>query len=377
MSIQKIPLVDLKAQHASIKKELDDVIARVMESGKFIGGEEVSSFEDEFAHYCRKKQAVAVSSGTSALHLALLANSVKGKLKRGHEIITVPNTFTATAEVIHFCDNKIKFVDADDYYLMDVEKLRSSISLNTKAIIPVDLYGQTADMHPILELASEKNLLVIEDAAQVHGGEYKGWKAPIAETGCFSFFPAKPLGTIGDGGAIVTDDEDLARKARQLRDHGRSDRVEGKYEHSLIGLNYRLDSLKAAVLRVKLRHLDGWIAQRRNNASLYNELLADIPEVETPKELSGNKHVYYVYTIRAKERDRLAAFLEGEGIATQIYYPIPLHLQEAYSFLGHRKGDFPVAEMHAEKVLSLPIYPELSEEQIEYICDKIKEFYSR
>ena len=232
-------------------------------------------------------------------------------------------------------------------------------------------------MHRIMEIAAEKNLLVIEDAAQVAGAEYKGWKTPVADIGCFSFFPAKVLGTIGDGGAIVTDDEALAKKARQLRDHGRSDRVEGKYEHSLIGLNYRFDSLKAAVLRVKLRHLDGWIAQRRRNAALYDELLSEIPGVQVPKEREGNKHVYYVYTIRAQDRDALATFLENEGIATQIYYPLPLHMQEAYSFLGNRKGDFPVAERHAEQILSLPIYPELSREQIEDVCDKIKEFYAR
>ncbi|HIH34034.1 MAG TPA: DegT/DnrJ/EryC1/StrS family aminotransferase [Nanoarchaeota archaeon] len=377
MSTQKIPLADLRAQHESIKGELADAMQRVMESGRFIGGEEVSSFEQEFASYCGKKHAVAVSSGTSALHLALLASMSNGKLKRGDEIVTVPNTFTATAEAIHLCDNKIKFADVDDYYLMSTENLRESISPDTKAIIPVDLYGQAADMHRIMEIAAERNLLVIEDAAQVAGAEYKGWKTPVADIGCFSFFPAKVLGTIGDGGAIVTDDEALARKARQLRDHGRSDRIGGKYEHSLIGLNYRLDAMKAAVLRVKLRHLDDWIMQRRRNAALYNELLSEIPGVQVPKEREGNKHIYYVYTIRAQDRDALATFLDNAGIATQIYYPIPLHLQEAYQFLGHKKGDFPVAERHAEQILSLPIYPEISGEQIEYVCDKIKEFYAR
>ena len=366
----KLPLINLKAQYESIKKEIDEAIKRVIDSAKFIGGEDVLAFEKEFASYCGKKFAIGTSSGTTALHLALLAS-----LKEKGEVITVPNTFTATTAAIHHAGGKIKFVDVDEYYLIDVSKINPNSE--TKAIIPVHLYGQAADMKEILDIAKEKNLVVIEDAAQAHGAEYRGKRLPVAKTGVFSFYPAKNLGAYGDAGCVVTDDEEIAQKIRQLRDHGRADRVKSKYEHSIIGFNYRLDSIQAAVLRVKLKHLDEWNEKKRKKAELYNKLLLDIPEIETPKIKSHNKHVYYVYTIKTKERDSLQEFLAKNGISTQMYYPIPLHLQEAYRFLGYKKGDFPKAEQYANEVLSLPMYPELTEEQISFICKKIKEFFKK
>lgn len=369
-----IPLIDLRAQHDTIRTEIDEAIKRVIDQSNFIGGEEVESFEREFASYCGKRYAVATSSGTAALHLALLVCKSNGILKAKEEIITTPNTYTATVEPIYFCDAKPIFVDVDDHYLIDVTKVREAITDKTKIILPVHLYGQTANMKELLELAEEKNLIVIEDACQAHGAEHHEKKTPISETGCFSFFPSKPLGALGDAGAIVTDNEELANKAKQLRDHGRADRAKSKYEHAIIGLNYRLDALKAAVLRVKLKHLDKWNDARRKNASLYNKYLSELP-LELPKEMEGNKHVYYVYTIRTKERDKLAAFLKEHGIATQIYYPLPLHLQEAYTFLNHKEGDFPITEKHAKEILSLPMYPKLTEEQIDYIYQKVKGFF--
>jgi len=369
----KIPIVDLKAQHESIREEIDNAIKKVIDNSSFIGGEQVESFEKEFASYCGKKYCITTSSGTAALHLSLLAHLSLNNLKQEDEIIIPVNTFTATAEPTHFCNLKIKFADVDDFYLIDIEKLKQLISEKTRMIIPVHLYGQTADMEEISRIANEKNILIIEDSAQAHGAKQNNIRTPITETGCFSFFPAKPLGALGDGGAIVTDNEIFAERARQIRDHGRSNRTESKYEHSIIGLNYRLDAIQAAILRVKLKHLDKWIELRRKNAVLYNNLLNGI--VETPKIREGNEHVYYVYTIKTDKRDALSEFLKENGISTQKYYPIPLHLQQAYGFIGYKKGDFPKAEEHANKILSLPMYPELKQEQITYVCDKIKEFF--
>lgn len=365
----KIPLVDLKAQYNSIKDEINNAISNIVESSRFIGGEELELFEKEFASYCKKKFVIGTSSGTAALHLTLLS-----LLKKGDEVTTVPNTFTATAAAIHHAGGKINFVDVNEYYLIDISKLEKTSS---NLIIPVHLYGQPADMDEIKDFAEDKNIIIVEDAAQAHGAKYKGKKIPITETGIFSFFPAKPLGAYGDAGCVATDNEELAERVKQLRDHGRANRTKNKYEHSLIGFNYRLDAIQAAILRVKLKYLDKWNEMKNRNAKLYNKLLSEIDEVETPKVKPYNNHSYYVYVIRTEKRDELREFLLSNGISTGIHYPIPLHLQKAYRFLGYKEGDFPVAERYAKEILSLPIYPELTEDQIIYVCNKIKEFFRR
>ncbi len=370
--MEKIPLNDLKAQYESIKGEIDKAIADVIENSTFIKGPQIEAFERSFASYCNAKYCISTGSGTSALYLALIAAGIK----TGDEVITVPNTFIATTEAISATGAKIKFVDVDDYYLIDIEKLKEAITPKTKAILPVHLHGLQADMDEILEIAEEKNLIVVEDAAQAHGAEYEGKRSPINkedgnEIAIYSFFPAKNLGAMGDAGAVVTNNEEIAEKVRLLRDHGRI----SKYEHLIEGFNQRMDSIQAAVLNVKLKHLDNWIEKRRRIASLYNKFLAEVNSVSLPSEKAGRKHAYHLYVIKTKERDNLQKYLEQVGIQTGIHYPIPLHLQKAYSYLNHKEGSFPVAEKQAKEILSLPIYPELSEEKVAYICDKIKEFF--
>ena len=363
----KIPLVDLKAHYLSIKTEIDEAIQRVIDNTAFIMGEEVKGFEEEFARYCNVKYAIGTSSGTTALHLALITCGVGA----GDEVITVPNTFIATAEVISQCGAKVVFVDIDEKsYNLDPETLEAAITQKTKAILPVHLYGQPANLTPIIDIAKEHNLKVIEDAAQAHGAEYNGQKVGgIGDVGCFSFYPAKNLGAFGDAGMLVTNNDEIAKKVDMLRNHGRFT----KYEHLVEGYNYRLDALQAAILGAKLRHLDKWTDKRRYNANLYNELLQDA-NVITPKEMDYAKHVYHLYVIRATKRDELQNWLESNGISTGIHYPIPLHLQKAYEYLGHQVGDFPAAEKCANEILSLPMYPELKEEQIERIVKAIKRY---
>ena len=366
----RIPLVDLKSQYEEIKEEIQEAINRVLNSTTFILGEEVTKFEEEFTKYCGTKYAVGTSSGTSALHLALLSLGIR----EGDEVITTPYTFTATAETIIHCGARPVFVDINPRnYNIDVPKLKEFLKLKTrpKAAIPVHLYGQPVDLDPILKLAKEYNLKVIEDACQAHGAIYRlkiKKVGSLGDIGCFSFYPGKNLGAYGDGGMVVTNDEKIAHRIRCLRDHGRK----GKYEHLMVGYNYRLDALQAAILRVKLKYLDEWNEKRRKNASIYNGLLKD-SGVITPYEEKYAKHVYHLYVIRVKKRDRVYKFLQGKGILCGIHYPLPLHLQKAYQYLGYKEGDFPVAEECAREVLSLPIYPELKRNQIEYIVETLKE----
>lgn len=362
----QIPLVDLKAQYTTIKAEIDSAIKSVIESTKFINGPNVKSFEESFAKFCGCKKAVGVSSGSSALVVALRAAGIK----QGDEVITVANTFIATAEAINHMNAKPVFVDIDEEtYNMDSEKLAQAITQKTKAIIPVHLYGYPADMKPILELAEKHDITVIEDCAQAHGTEYLGKRVPVSGIGCFSFFPAKILGCYGDGGGIVCDDEEFADKAAALKDHGRAKGE--KYLHSAIGYGERLDEIQAAVLNVKLRHLEDWIEKRRHLARRYSK---ELKSVITPTESENAKHAYYMYVIRHKERDRLQKYLTAQEISTGVHYPVPLHLQPAYSYLGIQKGAFPKAEMSANEILSLPLYPELTEEQQTYVIEKLNIF---
>jgi len=369
----KVPLVDLKAQYHSLKEEMDKAIWGVLESTRFILGEEGKGLEEEISAFCNAKFAVGVSSGTDALLLSLIASGIEA----GDEVITVPFTFFATTEVISQLSAKPVFVDIDPRtFNIDASLIKEKISNRTRAIIPVHLFGQTADMDPIWDLAKEIGLIVIEDAAQAIGAEYRGGRVGSygdkTDAVCLSFFPSKTLGAYGDAGMVVTDKEDLAEKVMMLRTHGST----SKYYYSWIGYNSRLDELQAAILRVKLKRLDEWIKARRRSAHLYNELLAEVEKVVTPIELSGNKHIYNYYTIRAEGRDELRDYLKSKEIATAIYYPLPLHLQEVYKSLGYKEGDFPVAERAAKEVLSLPMYPELTEEQIKFVADSIKEFHS-
>lgn len=361
--MNNIPFIDLKAQYNSIREEIDAAIKNILDNTSFIMGENVKNFENEFASYCNSKKCIGVSSGTSALLVALRAAGIK----QGDEVITTTHTFIATAEAATELNAKVKFVDIDEEtYTIDANLIKKAITEKTKAIIPVHLYGQPADMDPITEIAEKHNLSVIEDCAQSHGAEYKGKKVP-KRIGCFSFYPGKNLGAYGDAGAIVTNDDEIAEKAAMIRDHGRKDGE--KYTHTISGFNHRLDALQAAILSVKLKYLDKWIEKRRDNAKAYNNLLNDI--VTTPKEAEYAKHVYHLYVIRVKNRDELQTFLKEKGISTGIHYPTPLHLQPAYQNL--KEGNFTIAENISKEVLSLPMFPELSQKQIEYINKTIRE----
>jgi len=367
-----IPLVDLKAQYNSIKDEIDAAIQRVLQNGQFILGSEVKAFEDEMASYCGTKYAVGVASGTDALHLALLACAIKS----GDEVITTPFTFIATAESIAKCGAKPVFVDIDPKtYNIDPAQIESKIITRTKAILPVHLYGQPATMDRILEIAKKHNLKIIEDCAQSLGAEYNCKKVSSqGDAGCLSFFPSKNLGAYGDGGMVVTNDPKIAETVRILRVHG----SRSTYQHVMHGFNSRLDALQAAVLRVKLKYLDIWNELRRGKAALYTRLLSGIDGIEPPHFDKHCKSSCNYYTIRLNDsrlnRDQLRKHLESKGIQTMVYYPLSLHLQEVYRYLGHKLGDFPKSEQAQEQVLSLPMYAELSEEQIEKIAAEIRRF---
>jgi len=360
----QIAFVDLKAQYLSIKDEIDAAIADVIDHTAFIGGEQVRLFEEEFAAFCDVKHVLGVGNGTDALELALSAC----RIGRGDEVITVANTFAATAEAIVSQGAHPVLVDIDPgTYNIDVGKIAECITERTRAIVSVHLYGQPADMDPILELARRHNLLVIEDAAQAHGAMYKGQVAgSMGAVACFSFYPAKNLGAYGDAGAVVTDNEEIASKVALLRDHGASE----KYVHEVVGRNSRLDGIQAAVLRVKLRHLRAWNAARRERAGWYNELLADL-DVVTPYEPEWSKAVYHLYVIRVAKRDLVRQRLQEAGIATGIHYPIPLHLQPAFRYLGYKESDFETTEAYAGEILSLPMYAELTREQVEEIVGEL------
>ncbi len=361
-----IKFVDLKAQYDSIKGDVDRAIQNVLDSSSFILGEQLSNFEKEFAVFCNAKFSVGLNSGTSALHLALAAKGI-GK---GDEVITTPNTFIATCAAISYTGATPKLADIDeDSYNMDPKKLEKAISKKTKAIIPVHIYGQSAEMNEILEIAKKYSLIVIEDACQAHGVEHHGKRVPVSDIGCFSFYPGKNLGAYGEGGSIVSNDQEFYEKLRALRDHGQVK----KHVHKYIGYNYRLEEMQAAILRVKLKHLDTWTEMRRKNASIYNDLLENC-EVILPVEKNYNKNVYHLYVIRVKNRQKLIEHLNSKGIQTGIHYPTPIHLQEAYAQLGYKKGSFPIAEKYADEILSLPMYPELEEEQIKTVAQRIKEF---
>ncbi len=371
-----IPFLNLKAQYDSIRNEIEETLKKVFESGQFILGENVKAFEKEFSSYCGTRFGIGVGSGTEALHLALLACGIKA----GDEVITVPNSAVATVSAISFANAKPVFVDINPLdYNIDIQRLEEFLALRTlnsqlrtrpKAIIPVHLYGHPADMDPIMDIAKRHNLMVIEDACQAHGAEYKGKKVgSLGDLGCFSFYPTKNLGAYGDGGMVVTNDEKLAKKLFSLRNHGQTNR----YHHSMKGFNSRLDEIQAAILRVKLKRLDEWNDKRRRIASLYNQLLAN-SHVVTPRERDFAKYVYHLYVIRSKARNALQEYLKSKDIGTLIHYPIPIHLQEAYQDLGYREGDFPVTEECAQEILSLPLYPELQKDRVKDVTQTIKGF---
>jgi dTDP-4-amino-4,6-dideoxygalactose transaminase len=356
-----IPYLDLKAQYRSIKDEIDTAVLRVLDSTQYILGEEVAAFEREFAGYCQASEAVGVNSGTSALHLSLLAVGIGP----GDEVITVPYTFVATVSAICYTGATPVFVDIEpDYFTIDPSKIEASITPKTKAIMPVHLYGQPADMDPIMEIARRRKLIVIEDAAQAHGSDYHGRRCgSIAEIAGFSFYPGKNLGAYGEGGAVTTTRADVAATCRTLRDWGQ----EKRYEHRLKGFNYRMDGIQGAILRVKLRHLEAWTERRRQVAEWYAAAL-DPDSVRLPKARPGCRHVYHVYVVRTDDREKLRDVLARQGIQTGIHYPIPVHLQPAHADLGYRAGDFPVAEAAAREVLSLPIFPEMTSEQVQTVA---------
>jgi dTDP-4-amino-4,6-dideoxygalactose transaminase len=364
-----IPFVDLKSQYNSIRDEINTAVLSVLDSTQFILGDEVLALEQEFAAYCSAEHGVALNTGTSALHLALLAAGIGA----GDEVITVPFTFVATVSTITYTGATPVFVDIDPVsYTMDVNQIEKAITAKTKAIMPVHLYGQPADMDPIMEIANRHGLKVIEDAAQAHRSEYKGRRVgSIGDIGCFSFYPGKNLGAYGEGGMAVTNNPEYAQKMRMLRDWGQ----DGRYNHVMKGYNYRMDGIQGAILRVKLRYLDQWTDARRTHAAQYDALLVD-SGLKTPVAMPYGHHVYHVYVLRVPQREALQQKLNEQGIQTGIHYPIPVHLQKAFADLGHHKGDFPESELVATEVLSLPMYPELSEAQINIIATAVGESLS-
>jgi dTDP-4-amino-4,6-dideoxygalactose transaminase len=361
-----IPLLDLAAEYRELKTEIDTAVAGVLASGQYVGGKEVAALEEEFASYCGARHGVAVNSGTSALHLALLAAGVGP----GDEVITVPFTFYATVAAIGYVGATPVYVDIHpSTFTIDTTRIEGVITPRTRAILLVHLYGQCADMDPILDIARRHNLIVIEDAAQAHGAEYHGRRAgSMGDIGCFSFYPTKNLGAAGEGGMITTNNPEYARTAALLRSWGE----ERRYRPSVKGFNYRLPSLQAAILRVKLPHLETWIAKRRAMAAEYDRLLAHagVTPPHTPRD---SRHVYCLYTIQAADRDALQRNMEASGIQTAVHYPVPVHLMDAYADSRYKAGDFPVAEACADRVLSLPLYSQMNSEQLERVAARICE----
>lgn len=362
-----VPFLNLKAQHQALKAEILAAVSEVLDSAAFAGGPYVAKFEEEFAAYCTTKHAVGVGNGTDALWFALLALGVGP----GDEVITVPNTFIATAEAITYCGAKPVFVDIDEEtYNMNPALLEAAITPRTKAIIPVHLYGQMADMDPIMEIARKHKLPVVEDASQAHGAEYKGRRAgTIGDVGCFSFYPGKNLGACGEGGACVTNNADLKAKIAMFREHGQAK----KYYHSVIGWNGRLDGIQGAILSIKLKHIEKWTEARRAHARAYNEAFANLHGVLTPKEAAFARHVYHLYVLRLKNRDQVLKNLAARGINCAIHYPLPLHLQDAYKHLGLGQGAFPVAERCAQEIISVPMFPELTPADIKAVVHGVTE----
>lgn len=385
--MMKIPFLDLMTPHLELEEELVNVFRECLRTASFVGGSQVQGFEEEFAQFCETKYCVAVNSGTDAIRFALVAAGIG----RGDEVITVPNTFIATTEAISQTGANVVFVDIDEKtYNMDPSKLEDFLkkryaldamrsALRPRAVLPVHLYGQCADMDAIREIADRYGLIVIEDACQAHGAQYfskreNRWQkaASMGLAAAFSFYPGKNLGACGEGGAITTDDPEIARKVSMLRDHGQAK----KYYHDFEGYNGRLDAIQAGFLRVKLKRLSEWNEKRRQNASRYNEILKSVDHIVTPYEPGWTKAVYHLYIIRTKKREELQKYLSEKGVNTGLHYPIPLHLQNAYQKSGLTNGNYPVTEKVAQEILSLPMFPQLTEQQILYVAEKIKEFAS-
>jgi dTDP-4-amino-4,6-dideoxygalactose transaminase len=359
-----VPFVDLKQQYASIKTEVDAAIAGVIENTSFILGPQVRAFEAAFAEYAGARTCIGLNNGTAALQLALMAAGIG----TGDEVIVPSFTFFATAEAVSVLGATPVFVDVDPVsYTVTAEAIERAITPRTRAVIPVHLYGQAADLDPILEVADKHNLHVIEDAAQAHGAEYKGKRVgALGSAGCFSFYPSKNLGAYGEAGAVVTNDEELATRLRLLRDHGST----SKYAHAIVGYNFRMEEIQAAVLNVKLPHLSDWNDARRGRAARYNSALSN-SGVVLPREMDYARHVYHVYAVQSDNRDELQKSLTAAGVQSGVHYPIPIHLQPAYASLGYKQGDLPVTEALAERVLSLPMFPELSDEQIDRVAEAV------
>jgi len=370
-----IPFVDLHSQYLSIKHEIDEAIQKVIAETAFVGGKYTNEFENTFAKACQAKYCIGVGNGTDAITIALKALDIK----KGDEVITAANSFIATSEAITNAGAKVVFVDCDPKtYNIDIHKIEEKISGKTKAIIPVHLYGQPADMVSISEFAKKHNLYVIEDSAQAHLAEYyhgNQWTkvGTFGNIATFSFYPGKNLGAYGDAGALISNDEILAKKIKMIANHGRI----AKYDHEFEGMNSRMDGLQGAILNVKLKHLPEWIKKRRSAAEIYNDLLSSVGEIITPFVKDNVKHVYHLYVIRTKERTALQEYLKSVGISSGIHYPIALPNLTAYKYLGHTPGDFPIASANQSEILSLPIFPEITIEQIRYVTDHIKKFYHK
>jgi dTDP-4-amino-4,6-dideoxygalactose transaminase len=365
VSASPVPFLDLRAQLAAIRDDVAAAVEEVIDSATYVLGPKVAGFEKDFAAFVGARNCVGVNSGTSALHLALIAAGVG----QGDQVITVPMTFIATSWAISYAGAIPVYVDVDPVtYTMNVEQVQRRITRKTKAILPVHLYGQPADLEPLLEIGRRHGIPVIEDAAQAHGAGYHGKRAgTLGQIGCFSFYPGKNLGACGEAGAIVTDDAALAGRMRALRDHAQ----EQRYHHNELGFNYRMDAIQGAVLGIKLRHIAQWTADRRRIAARYLDLLAE-SSIQLPTEASGRRHVWHLFVTLHPERDRIRRELEGLGIQTGLHYPIPLHLQKAYQQLCHRVGDFPVAERIGRECLTLPLFPEMTEQQQDAVVDALR-----
>ena len=361
-----VQFIDFSEQYKVIKDEIDAGLRQVFEKGNFILGQEEKDFESEFARYCGARYGVGVNSGTDALYLALASLDIGP----GDEVILPTFTFIATALCVSYTGAKPVFVDIEETtYNLDPKKVEKAITKNTKAILPVHIYGQSADMDEILKIAKKNNLKVIEDAAQAHGASYKGKRiGSLGDISCFSFYPTKSLGAFGDGGMIVTDNKEIYEKLLMLRDYGRI----GRYEHKIKGYNSRLDTVQAVILSAKLKRLDRWNKMRSNSAAYYCELLKSVKGIKTPHTKKNREHIFQTFAVRLKNRDRICEERKKKEIGVLIHYPIPLHLQEAYQELGHGAGDFPVAEQVSREILSLPMFPHISKKQIKYVCDVLK-----
>lgn len=368
--IEPIPYLDLPAQMRPLRKEIDAAIARTLDNCSFCLGPDVVQFEKDFARYCGAAHCVAFNSGTSALHIALLLLGVK----QGDEVISTPSTFVATSWAISYVGAKPVYVDVDDAtFNLDPALVEKAITPRTKAILPVHLYGHPVDLDPLLAISRKHNIPLVEDAAQAHAARYKGKMiGTFGVMSCFSFYPGKNLGAYGEGGALVTNDAALAQRARSLREHGSTQR----YYHDEVGFNYRMEGIQGAVLGVKLKHLDAWTKERRRVAHRYHELLAQTP-LQLPREASWAESAYHLYVVRHPQRDALKKHLEDNKVGCALHYPLPLHLQKCYAELGYKPGSFPVAEKAARECLSLPIYPELTDAQIQRVAEVIKNFFRK